>query len=75
MNIADVTIHVDQSLDIERRSRIVETLKEQAGVSDVISKDDRPHLLIVRYDPAVLSSKSILQVVLDSGVHAELIGF
>ncbi|MDH5796992.1 MAG: hypothetical protein OEZ19_00385 [Paracoccaceae bacterium] len=74
MDIADVTIHVDETVDHDARVQIVENLKACDGVTDVISGDAKPHVMIVKFNPAAITSKELLKSVLDSGVHAQLIG-
>ncbi len=74
MNIVDVMIHVDETLDHDRRTRIAETVGAHDGVTDVTHRDERPHLMIVKYDPTKVTAQVLLRVVLDDGVHAELVG-
>jgi hypothetical protein len=40
----------------------------------VAHHDEKPHLLIVEYDPASAQARDLLQVALDQGVHAQLVG-
>lgn len=44
------------------------------GVMGVAHHDEKPHLMIVEYNPELVSSKELLQLVLGQGVHAELVG-
>jgi Glu-tRNA(Gln) amidotransferase subunit E-like FAD-binding protein len=74
MDIVDVTIHVDQSVDHDRRTQIADTVRAHKGVAGVAHHDEKPHLMIVEYDPAVVDSQILLKIVLDQGVHAELVG-
>ena len=36
--------------------------------------DEKPHLMIVEYDPVKNSSANLLKAIQTQGVHAELIG-
>jgi hypothetical protein len=36
--------------------------------------DEKPHLMIVEFDPDTVTSQDLLQIVLGQKVHAELIG-
>lgn len=72
--LADVTIHVDESLDQAARRKLENDLRSQDGVISVQPSEKAPHLLIVKYDPAHATSRKILKVVLGEQLHAELIG-
>ena len=74
MQTADVVIHVDETIDHDKRLEIAGIIKAHAGVTDVINHDERPHLMIVRYDPRLVTAESLLGVVRAKGVHAELVG-
>jgi hypothetical protein len=74
IQLADVVVHIDQTLERERRAEIEEQLRAIDGVVSVRNPDDRPHLAIVEYNPDKTSSEVILSRVLTQGVHAELVG-
>ncbi len=74
MQTVDVIIHVDETIDHDRRMKIVDSVKARAGVSDATLHDQKPHLMIVKYDPAAVSAHTLLDVVRGEGVHAELVG-
>ena len=74
INLSDVTLHIDETLSKERRVEIEEKVRALDGVISVHNPDERPHLAVVQYNPAAATSHAILDVVRDSGVHAELIG-
>jgi hypothetical protein len=40
----------------------------------VAHHDEKPHLMIVEYNPDAVAARELLQLVLDQGVHAELVG-
>jgi hypothetical protein len=73
-HLTDVTVHIDENIDHDARAKIQEKLRGLAGVDSVVSHDDRPHLMMVQYDPQQLSSQAILACVKEQGVHAEMIG-
>jgi hypothetical protein len=73
-HMADVTIHIDEETDHETRERIQDVLRELPGVMAASSHDERPHLMVVEYDPEQVNSRKLLDTVTASGVHAELIG-
>ena len=74
MQMVDVTIHVDETIDHDRRMQIADTVRARKGVMGVAHHDEKPHLMIVEYDPAAVTAHALLQVVRDQGVHAELVG-
>ncbi|ESQ15080.1 MAG: ATP-binding protein [Thiohalocapsa sp. PB-PSB1] len=74
INLADVVIHIDETLEAARRQEIENMLREIDGVVSVRNPDDRPHLTLVEYNPARTDSQALLTTVTAAGVHAELIG-
>jgi hypothetical protein len=75
MDMADVIIHVNESVAHERRVEIADAIRGHGGVMGVAHHDEKPHLLIVQFDPDQVHAKELLQVALDQGVHAQLVGF
>jgi hypothetical protein len=74
IQLADVVVHIDQTLERERRTEIEEQLRAVDGVVSVHNPDDRPHLAIVEYNPDKTTSAAILNTITIQGVHAELVG-
>ena len=74
MKTADVAIHIDDTLDREKHVQIVTLLNAHIGVATVIANDEKPHMLVVKYNPDEVTSSELLQIVLDADGHAELIG-
>ena len=72
--MADVTIHIHEAIDHERSTQIADTLRTHKGVMAVAHHDKTSHLMIIEYDPDTVTSRELLQVALDQGVHAQLIG-
>lgn len=72
--LVDVTLHIDETIDHETREGVQDKLRALSGVMAAASHDERPHLVVVEYDPDQVSSQNILACVKDQGVHAELIG-
>ncbi len=71
---ADVTVHVDETVAIERCEDLCNVLSDVSGVERVRCAEHNKHLLIVDYDPDTVDSGKILHRVTDQGLHAELIG-
>jgi len=72
--IADVTIHIDETLDRAKLEKLRDSLLGEAGVMAADYHEEKPHLMIVEYDPDRNNSGNLLKVVTTQGVHAELIG-
>jgi hypothetical protein len=70
----DVVVHVDETLDERRRHDIESALTEKSGVRWAKFTDKRPHLMMVEYDPDLVSSMQIVERINQQQVHAELIG-
>lgn len=73
-SMVDVTIHIDEKVSADARGELQDKLLAMKGVMAAASHDDKPHLMVVEYDPEVVNSSQILSQVKDAGVHAELIG-
>jgi hypothetical protein len=74
IDLADVTLHVDESLDTAGLSDLDNAIREIDGVVSVHVNPDRPHLFILEYNPAKISSEQLLDSVKVRGLHAELVG-
>ena len=74
INLADVTLHIDENLDTEHRGKIEDSLRHIDGVISVHNADRTPHLSVVEYNPARTNGHDILDCATRQGVHAELIG-
>ncbi|MGD2082515.1 MAG: ATP-binding protein [Chromatiales bacterium] len=74
IDMADVTVHIDETLDDERRALVADGVRGAEGVVSVGYDQGRPHLMIVEYNPAQTDSQQVLASVTSQGVHAELIG-
>jgi hypothetical protein len=74
IQLTDVTVHIDQTLDLAQRSQIDEALRAIDGVVSVHNPDERPHLSIIGYNPDKTDSAAILSTITGQGVRAELIG-
>jgi copper chaperone CopZ len=72
--LADVLVHVDQTLSHDRLASLTKTIAAIKGVSAAEGHDAKPHLVIVTYDSAQVNSQDILAAVKAQGVSAELIG-
>ena len=72
--MVDVTIHLDENTTHKDREDIRDSLLDLDGVFAAACHDEKPHLLIVEYNPDIINSSEFLKVTQDHGLHAELIG-
>jgi hypothetical protein len=74
IDLADVTLHVDETLDSAGLADLDANFRDIDGVVSVHVNPDRPHLFILEYNPAKVSSEQLLESVKLRGLHAELVG-
>lgn len=73
-SIADVLVHIDENLSQERLHEVESLIEAESGIVSACGRDDKPHLVVVTYDPDQIDSQTILHKVEAQGCHAELIG-
>jgi len=74
INMSDVTIHIDETLETKRLEELRDTLLQEAGVMAATYQKAHKHLMVVEFDPGRNSATNLLKTVKAQGVHAELIG-
>lgn len=72
--ISDVTLHIDQDTSEDDRKALREQLLAQQGVISATFNNEKPHLIVVEYNPDVVNSTKFLEVVEQFKLHGELIG-
>ena len=73
-SIADVLVHIDESLSKEALVKLGEAVRTDECVISAGVPSGNMHLMLVAYNPECTNGKNILLKVKDSGVHAELVG-
>ena len=73
-NVADFVLHIDETLPTEQLKTLERHITQIGGVMSASNRDDKPHLILVTYDPGIVKSHDILVKVESEGVHAELVG-
>ena len=73
-NVADFVLHIDETLPPDQLKTIENHLTQMGGVLTASNRDDKPHLILVTYDPEKVNSHDILVKVENEGIHAELVG-
>jgi len=72
--MADVTMHIDEDTSHEQREQLRDHLLQRDGVLAAAYHDEKPHLMVIGYDPEIINSADFLDIAQSSGLHAELIG-
>lgn len=74
MNLSDILIHIDESLDAQQRNTLEEAVREIDGVVAPRFNPGKEHLLLVAYNPDVARTATLLSKVRSFGYGAQLIG-
>ncbi len=72
--VSDVLVHIDETLPPDQLKTLENHIHGMGGVVSACNRDDRPHLISVSYDPALVKSHDILVKIQSEGIHAELVG-
>jgi hypothetical protein len=72
--IADIVMHVDENLTHEAREKLRDELLSMDGVMAAAYQDEKPHLMVMAYDPDVVNSLTFVKTAEEQGLHAELVG-
>ena len=72
--MADITMHIDENTTHEQREALRDHLLQHKGVVAAAYHDEKPHLMVIEYDPEDTSSADFLDIAKSSGLTAELIG-
>lgn len=73
--MVDVTLHIDEDTTHDQREEFRDTLLALDGVMAAACHDEKPHLMLIEYDPETINSIEFVNAAKKSGLHAELIGF
>jgi hypothetical protein len=74
IDLADVTIHIDESMDEDGKTKLEEAFRSRDGVVSVLINPDRPHLVVVEYNPKIIKSRDLVDIPRFQGLHGELVG-
>ncbi|MES9843974.1 MAG: ATP-binding protein [Candidatus Sedimenticola sp. PURPLELP] len=75
VGIADVVIHIDEKLEPEQTDKLEQDFMARDGVVSADFNPDNPHLVVLKFDPAVINSRDLIDIPRYAGFHGELIGF
>ena len=73
-NVADFVLHIDENLPPDQLKTLEGHITQMGGVLTASNRDDKPHLILVTYDPEKVKSHDILVKVESEGIHAKLVG-
>jgi hypothetical protein len=74
MHLADVLIHIDETLATTQCEHLEEELRKVKGVVTARFNMGSSHLLLVSYDPDTTNSHNLLGIVKTDGYRAQLVG-
>ena len=69
----DVLLHIDEATTHEERENLRDVLLSKRGVMTADYRDDRPHLMIVGFDPENINHSALVTTAQNRGYHAELV--
>jgi len=72
--MVDVVLHLDEEISHDDREKFRDTLLKMNGVMAASSHDEKPHLIVIEYNPDILKSSEFVDAARANGLHAELIG-
>jgi len=70
---AGVTLHIDENTTHDEREGFRDALLDLDGVMAAAYHDERPHLMVVVYDPGLVKSIEFVNLAKNRNLHAELI--
>lgn len=74
MNISDVMIHINESLDEEARTALENAMQKVEGVVSPRFNAGKAHLLMIAYDTEKTSTAVLLDKTRAAGYTAQLVG-
>ncbi len=74
IDLADVTLHVDQTLDDGQLKQLEAVFRKREGIVSVHINPHRRHLVLLEYNPKKVHSRDLVDILRYQGLHGELIG-
>lgn len=74
MNISDVMIHINESLNEEARAALENAMQKVEGVVSPRFNTGKEHLLMIAYDTEKTSTAVLLEKARAAGYTAQLVG-
>lgn len=73
--LAEVTLHIDENTSHDERESFRDALLAKEGVMAAAYHDEKPHLMLLEYNPETINSIEFVNTAKQHGLHVELIGF
>ena len=70
----EMVVHISEELNEDQRNNLTSGLETTNGITGAEFSPLRYHLMLVKYDTDVFSSRGVLRGVESHNVHARLIG-
>lgn len=74
MNISDVMIHINETLNSEARTSLEEDMRRIEGVVSPRFSPNKEHLMMIAFNPEKTSSLDLLSKARAAGYTAQLVG-
>lgn len=72
--LAEVTLHIDENTSHDEREKFRDVLLSMDGVMAAAFHDEKPHLMLIEYNPDAINSIEFVDAAKKQSLHAELIG-
>ena len=59
--LAEVTLHIDEETSHDAREKFRDVLLAMNGVIAAAGQDERPHLMLIEYNPDVINSTQVCE--------------
>jgi hypothetical protein len=70
----DVMLHIDEELSHGNLEDLRDVFLHENGVFSAAFHDEKPHLMIIVYDPDVIPAVTFVKIAKEHNIHAELVG-
>lgn len=74
MNISDIIIHINETLNTEQRASLEDNMRQVEGVVSPRFNPGKEHFLVVAYDTDKTSTSALLANTRKAGYTAQLVG-
>ena len=71
---SDLVLHIDNTIGVSFRKSVENYMTQRDGVFKAHFNDQRPHLMLVSYDPVQVTSLEILAQMKEQRLDVERIG-
>jgi hypothetical protein len=73
-SMAEVTLHLNEDTSHDERELFRDAILGLDGVLAAACHDEKPHLMLIEYDPDTINSMEFVNTAKNKGFHAQLIG-